>query len=94
MSLFRDKSLAISGKTLRRLHWIKEAELQRAGGSAEGKILTSDEIADRMLNEAIEQRYPQLLDAEKRVEAAEVELKKALLLEPAFLSSEPPTDDE
>jgi hypothetical protein len=42
------------------------------------RIMTADEMADTILREAITQKYPQLLEHQKRITKMEAELVKSL----------------
>ncbi len=62
---FRSDSIYLSLKTKRRLRWLREIE------KSESRIVTSDEIAERLLNEKIEADYPGIVSMEKRMNALE-----------------------
>lgn len=62
----REASIYVRRKTARRLWWI-------------GKIrgMVADAVADELLTEALEAKYPQLIDAEKAVKSAEQDFIKS-----------------
>ncbi len=62
---FRSDSIYLSSKTKRRLRWLRELE------KSEARIVTSDEIAERLLNEKIESDFPSIVSMEKRMNALE-----------------------
>lgn len=72
----RDRQIYVSKQTKTRLFWIREVEQDTA---AEGKIITTDEIADRLLNEIIEAKYPNMKTLEKRLNTLEDQLVSELL---------------
>lgn len=57
---FRDASVYVQRKTFRRLWWIAKA-----------KGLVTDALADDLLNEALETKFPQLIAAEEALKEAE-----------------------
>ncbi len=62
---FRTKQIYVSLKTARRLRWLREVE------KSAGRIVTTDEIAERLLNEKIEADYPSIVSMEKRMNVLE-----------------------
>jgi CRISPR/Cas system-associated endoribonuclease Cas2 len=60
---YRSDELYINGKTKRRLRWVANAVWK-------GQI-TPDELADKLLNEVIEERWAQIKDAEQALAQAE-----------------------
>ncbi len=73
---FRSDSIYISPKTKRRLRWLRQLE------KSEARIVTSDEIAERLINEKIEQDFPNIAILEKRMNALEDQLLFELLDKP------------
>lgn len=70
---YRDASIYVSFKTLRRLRWVAKAiAVQSSAG-------TADELADLLLNKILIERYPTLLDYEKTVAKHEEEFAATLL---------------
>lgn len=74
MSQFRDASIYVSFKTLRRLRWVSKAISRTLPAP-----LVADEFADRLLNEVLFERYPSLLEYEKTVAKHEEEFAATLL---------------
>lgn len=74
MSQFRDASIYVSFKTLRRLRWVTKAISRNLPAP-----LVADEFADRLLNEVLTERYPTLLQHEKRIAEAEESFAATLL---------------
>lgn len=66
---FRDDQLYVRGKTKRRLRWIKNATQT---------LEPEDEIADRYINERIEQEFPTILEAEAAFSKAETQFIESL----------------
>ncbi len=66
----RAKEIYVSGKTLRRLIWIQQVE-KNVRTDDQGFPLTTDAIAERLLNEKMEEAYPSLKSMEKRMNALE-----------------------
>lgn len=82
MSLPRNDSIYVKWQTRRRLKWIAKITGTRPGlPAAEG--VTADEVADRLLNEIIEQKYPNIDELERELEHAEKELLAKLVSPPA-----------
>lgn len=67
MSQFREASVYIHRKTLRRLWWCAKA-----------KGMVPAALADQIINEALERDYPQIKDAEAAVKQAEAEFAKSM----------------
>lgn len=65
MSQFREASVYIHRKTLRRLWWVSKA-----------KNMVADALADQIINDYLEKEFPQLIEAEKAVKDAEKEFAK------------------
>lgn len=65
MSLVRNDSIYVRWRTRRRLKWIAKA------ASTSATTITADEVADRLLNEVIEQKYPRIGELEKQMEETE-----------------------
>jgi hypothetical protein len=63
---YRPYSLYLDMKTFRRLHWIAKA-----------KGVVADSLAGELLNQSLEQQYPQLLSAETAVKQAEQEFARS-----------------
>ncbi len=76
---FRPGEIYISLKTKRRLRWITQIEKERD----QIENLTQDQVADRLLNEKIEQEYPNIADLEREFDHAEAELIAKLEAPPA-----------
>jgi hypothetical protein len=57
--MFREGTIYVNTRTLRRLKWIRMTNPEPA------EKLTLDEMADTMLNEMIEAKYPNVLKAEE-----------------------------
>jgi hypothetical protein len=72
---FRSHEIYISRKTSRRLRWITQIARQTDPGQP---TITRDEIADRLLNEKIEQEYPNIVELEKEYNKSEIELIEKL----------------
>lgn len=66
MANFRDSTVYIQRRTFRRLWWIAKA-----------KGVVSDALADELLNEALEAKWPQLIPAEQALKSAEAEFAKS-----------------
>jgi hypothetical protein len=81
----RDRTIYVSKQTLTRLFWIRQIEMEGKAGKTTNsqteanKIPTLDEIADRMLNERIEEVYPNIKTLEKRLNTLEDQLVSELL---------------
>jgi aconitase B len=80
----RSKEIYVSGKTKQRLFWILQTERNNNAGKivntqAETITMTIDSIADRLLNEIIETKYPNMKTLEKRLDALENQLVNELL---------------
>lgn len=73
----RGKEIYVSGKTKKRLFWLKQLFDQER--HSEENIITLDAIADRLLNEKIEADYPNIKILEKRLDALEGQLISELL---------------
>lgn len=70
MSIYREATIYVSKRTLKRLKWIRAAGLGPAlkndsTGNVERLQVTLDQLADLMLNAHIEQNYPGIVPAEK-----------------------------
>jgi hypothetical protein len=63
---FRTCEVYLQRKTWRRLWWVAKA-----------KGIVTDHLADELLNEALEAKYPQLLPAEASLKNAEQEFIKS-----------------
>lgn len=86
MSLTRDKQIYISGTLRRRLFWLRQLENEKAGAVIPIKhvmdvprMITIDEIAEKLLNEKIMQDYPNIAILERRLDALEGQLLLELL---------------
>lgn len=66
MSEFREASVYVNRKTLRRLWWVSKA-----------LGMVPDALADQILTEYLERGYPQLKQAETAVKDAEKEFAKS-----------------
>lgn len=78
---FRSSQIYIRAQTRRRLHWLAHALSDEKPGSSTSeppKILTADELADRIINETIQAKYPQVLKIEKEIKKIEDDLRKLL----------------
>lgn len=80
----RGKEIYVQPKTKERLFNILDIEQEKAyppGSLTQSppRRLTVDEIADRMLNERIEQVYPNIGTLEKRLDALTGQLRSELL---------------
>lgn len=76
----RSKEIYVSGKTKKRLYWIRE--LKGDTRVVDGVVrpqLSTDEIADDLLNQKIEELYPNIKVLEKRLDALEGQLIGELL---------------
>jgi len=75
VNTFREGTLYVSKKTLRRLKWVREAEgaaLYRTDPeTGQTRTITLDELADKILNQFLTTNYPGLVPAEKLLEQAE-----------------------
>ena len=67
--MIRKTEIYIQPKTRQRLKWIAALENDAAGGPH--NLITRDEVADRLLNERIEELYPNIAKLEKRFKALE-----------------------
>jgi len=84
----RQGEVYVQLKTKQRLRWIRELlnKDRRSQDEARGIVtmpITQDEIADRLLNERIEQLYPNIGALERELEHAEAELIAKLVSPPA-----------
>lgn len=66
---FRGAEIYIESHTKKRLRWVAKAL---------GEQVTPDSLANELLNEAIEAKYPQIKEAEAEYAKAEAQLQKAL----------------
>jgi hypothetical protein len=89
VSLVRNDSIYVAWQTRRRLKWIAKAE-NKAQGVVTAAGATADEVADRLLNEIMDQRYPQLAEWEKKILATEDEIVRSIADAVQF----PDADDE
>jgi hypothetical protein len=71
---FREKSIYLSDKLLKRLSWLKKVQKTELDPRGFPNILTMDALAERLLNEKIEQDYPDIKDLEKRMKALEEQM--------------------
>ena len=76
MNAFREGSLYVTKRTLRRLKWIRatgalDKIYDSMAGTTERSQPTLDELADKLLNEYLEAKYTALVKAEKEYEKAE-----------------------
>jgi Mg2+ and Co2+ transporter CorA len=84
MSLIREDSVHISRKLRKRLWLIARAtapvpEPNARGAEGGSRKVTADEVAEKLLTEVIEQRFPQIAECEKAIEAAEENFRKAVV---------------
>lgn len=70
----RASEVYVQPKTKRRLYWIATLERQHGVSDDPATNVTTDQIADRLLNERIEQLYPNIADLERQLEHTEAEL--------------------
>lgn len=74
MKYSRDGTIYVSRKTLRRLRWIRDAypgAFAITSDALANARMSLDEIADKWLNEFIEERFPGIVPAEKLSDKAE-----------------------
>jgi UDP-galactopyranose mutase len=69
--------LYVSPKLKRRLFWLQAVEKDKRE-SEELRIVTVDEIVERLLNQKIEEDYPELKQWEQKVDELEKQLLKEL----------------
>jgi Mg2+ and Co2+ transporter CorA len=69
----RGREIYISAKTKKRLFWILQLDKESV------RDVTVDSIADGLLNEIIDQKYPNMKVLEKRLDALEDQLVSELL---------------
>jgi hypothetical protein len=69
----RPGEIYLQWKTKRRLRWVRAALASNGD-----ETITIDELGDRMLNERIEQVYPEIRELEKQFEAAEDQIIQKL----------------
>ena len=74
MIKIRTDSIYLSTEVCRSLWILAKSKSPEDGG----RIMTADELADTLLREAIQQKYPQLLEHQTRVAEMERELVKSL----------------
>jgi hypothetical protein len=76
---FRKDTMEIymTGQLKRRLFWLLDIEKQIKAGDNHGMV-TIDEIVGRLLNEKIEQDYPNIKQMEKKMNALEEQMKVEL----------------
>jgi hypothetical protein len=82
----RSKEIYVAPRTKKRLYWIRQlvnpepgAVIPVKAGEIMPHLATTDEIADSLLNEIIEQKYPNIKILEKRLDALEGQLITELL---------------
>lgn len=82
---FRDASIYVSFKTLRRLRWVAKAVAASTPNPFPHMLTrplpapTVDEFVDKLINEVLIERYPTLLQHEKRIAEAEESFAATLL---------------
>lgn len=75
----RAKEIYVSSKTKKRLYWVQQVVPELHDGDGRIRKLTQDEIAEALLTEIIEQKYPNIKTLEKRLDALEGQLISELL---------------
>jgi len=85
----RSKEIYVQPRTKKRLFYILQVEQDKANeefnkqlervGIGQPNILTTDQIADRLINERIEELYPNIKALEKRLDTLEGQLIGELL---------------
>jgi hypothetical protein len=104
VNLYREGTIYVQKRTLKRLKWIRQAggaegisvtDHNKYTGELYNRGMTLDEMADKLLNEYLEQKYPGLIPAEKLYNKAEdqaIETIKTTVAEPRAREKIPSVD--